>query len=42
MFNLFLTVAHFHTYTAVKESELYSFLAFKPFLKYKLSIFENP
>ena len=38
MFNLSLTVAHFHTYTAVKESEPYGFLIFKAFLKYRLSM----
>ena len=37
-FNLCLIVARFHIYTAAKESEGYSFLAFKAFLKYKLSI----
>ena len=36
-FNLCLIVARFYIYTA-KESEPYSFLAFKAFLKYKLSI----
>ena len=37
-FNLCLIVAHFYIYTAAKESEPYSFLAFKAFLKCKLSI----
>ena len=38
-FNLCLIVARFYIYTAAKESEPYSFLlAFKAFLKYKLSI----
>ena len=37
-FNLCLIVARCYIYTAAKESEPYSFLAFKAFLKYKLSI----
>ena len=37
-FNLCLIGARFYIYTAAKESEPYSFLAFKAFLKYKLSI----
>ena len=37
-FNLCLIVARFYIYTAAKESEPCSFLAFKAFLKYKLSI----
>ena len=36
-FNLCLIVARFYIYTAAKESESYSFLAFKAVLKYKLS-----
>ena len=35
-FNVCLIIARFYIYTA-KESEPYSFLAFKAFLKYKLS-----
>ena len=37
-FNLCLIVARFYIYTEAKESEPYSFLAFKAVLKYKLSI----
>ena len=37
-FNLCLIVTRFYIYTAAKESEPYSFLPFKAFLKYKLSI----
>ena len=37
-FNLCLIVVRFYIYIAAKESEPYSFLAFKAFLKYKLSI----
>ena len=37
MFNLCLKIAHFNIYTEAKESELYSFLVFKAFLKHKLS-----
>ena len=37
MFNLCLIIAHFNIYTEAKESELYSFLVFKAFLKHKLS-----
>ena len=36
-FNLCLIVARFYIYTAAKESESHSFLAFKAVLKYKLS-----
>ena len=36
--NLCLIIAHFYIYTAAKKSEPYSFLAFKAFLKYELSV----